>query len=424
MSKALKAIRGMNDILPQEAARWQQLESVCRRIAAQYGYQEIRLPVLEPTALFRRGVGDSTDIVEKEMYEFLDRNGDSVCLRPEGTAGCMRAGIEHGLFYHQTQKLHYLGPMFRHERPQKGRYRQFYQWGVEAVGYAGPAIDAELIVLTQRLWQALGVLNAVELQINSIGSSEDRAAYRAQLVAYFEEHHDQLDDDSKRRLSTNPLRILDSKNPALSEVIAAAPKLIDHLSEDSRQYFERLCQLLDQLGVRYAINPTLVRGLDYYSHTVFEWVTTELGAQGTVCAGGRYDQLVELLGGPTTPAIGFAMGMERVILLLNAQGELAASVPDIYAVLSGETAVGAGLVLAERIREALPSLQLELNLQGGSFKSQFKKADKSGAAYALVLGDDEVAAEQVVLKPLRGQAEPQVVAQSALIETIRSLWNE
>ena len=397
----IQAVRGMNDVLPEDSAYWQRLESIIRNLLARYGYQEIRFPIVEKTELFKRSIGEVTDIVEKEMYTFEDRNGDQLTLRPEGTASCVRAAIQNGLLHNQLQRLWYLGPMFRHERPQKGRYRQFHQVGVETFGMAGPDLDAELILITARLWQALG-LNNLQLQLNSLGTNESRAAYRKQLVAYYEQHKAQLDEDSLRRLQSNPLRILDSKNPALAEVNAAAPKLMEHLDAESSEHFANLCGLLDDAGVEYVVNPCLVRGLDYYSRTVFEWVTDQLGAQGTVCAGGRFDGLVEQLGGKPTPSAGFAIGLERLLELVreNLQPE---NVPHVYLVLVGDAAQTTGLLLAEQLRDAMPTLRLLTNCGGGSFKSQFKKADKCGAQLALVIGEDEVAQKTVSTKFLRGE---------------------
>ena len=395
----------MNDILPQDISYWQFLEDTCYAVADQYAYQEIRFPVVEQTALFKRSIGEVTDIVEKEMYTFEDRNGDSLALRPEGTACCMRAGIQHGLLYNQVQRLFYLGPMFRHERPQKGRYRQFHQFGIEAVGMANSEIDAEVILLSRRLFKELNLLDKLELQINSLGTSEERLAYRQVLVAYLNSHAEQLDEDSQRRLTTNPLRILDSKNPKMQDLITQAPKLLDHIGPDSKAHFDRLLQLLKAAGVSYTINPALVRGLDYYSKTVFEWVTTELGAQGTVCAGGRYDALVEQLGGKAAPAFGFAMGLERIVLLLQEMQTLE-SKPELYAVLVGEQAQQEGLLMIEKVRDAVPGLCVEMNATGGSYKSQFKKADKSGATWAIIIGDDEITNKKISLKNLR-DAEPQ-----------------
>jgi histidyl-tRNA synthetase len=411
MSKTIQAVRGMNDILPAETAAWQHLEETLRRVVHAYGYHEIRMPLLEKTELFKRSIGEITDIVEKEMYSFDDRNGDSLTLRPEGTASCVRACMEHGLLHNQTQRLWYAGPMFRHERPQKGRYRQFHQVGVEAFGMAGPDIDAELIFMTARIWERLGLSGAV-LQLNSLGTLQARAAYRDALVDYLQTHAAALDADSLRRLDSNPLRILDSKNPDMQALLAAAPGLPEYLDDESREHFTELCALLDAAGVRYELNPRLVRGLDYYSKTVFEWVTDQLGAQGTICAGGRYDGLVEYLGGRPVPAVGFAVGLERLLGLLAAGGvELPGNVPHVYLVLDGEQGSRRGMVFAEELRAALPGLRLQANCGGGSFKSQFKRADRSGASFALVIGDDEAAQQQVVLKPLRSEAAQETVLQ-------------
>lgn len=420
MSKSLQAIRGMNDILPEQTPAWRYLESTLVSLLVGYGYKEIRLPIVEYTELFARGIGEGTDVVDKEMYTFLDRNEESLTLRPEGTAGCVRAVLEHGLAGGgQVQKLWYAGPMFRYEKPQKGRYRQFHQVGVEAFNLPGPDVDAELIVLTWRLWKQLGLSDAVTLQLNSLGSSEARAAYRDALVAYLQERFDQLDEDSQRRLTTNPLRILDSKNEATQAVLVGAPTLGDYLDEESRLHFEGVKARLDAAGIRYQINHKLVRGLDYYNRTVFEWVTDKLGAQGTVCAGGRYDGLVSMLGGKATPGVGFAMGVERLVLLLETLELLPADLnraADVYICAFGEAAELAALTLAERLRDEVPGLRLLLNTGGGSFKSQFKKADKSGARYALILGDDELAARVVGCKPLRDDSEQQSVAWDALAE--------
>ena len=420
MSKSLQAIRGMNDILPEQTPAWRYLENTLVNLLDGYGYKEIRLPIVEYTELFARGIGEGTDVVDKEMYTFLDRNEESLTLRPEGTAGCVRAVLEHGLAGGgQVQKLWYAGPMFRYEKPQKGRYRQFHQVGVEAFNLPGPDVDAELIVLTWRLWKKLGLADAVTLQLNSLGSSEARAAYRDALVAYLQERFDQLDEDSQRRLTTNPLRILDSKNEATQAVLVGAPTLGDYLDEESRLHFEGVKARLDAAGIRYQINHKLVRGLDYYNRTVFEWVTDKLGAQGTVCAGGRYDGLVAQLGGKATPGVGFAMGVERLVLLLETLELLPAELnhaADVYVCAFGEAAELAALTLTERLRDELPGLRLLLNSGGGSFKSQFKKADKSGARYALILGDDELAGRVVGCKPLRDDSEQQSVAWDALAE--------
>jgi len=420
VSKNIQAIRGMNDILPEQTPLWRYFEGSVAGLLDGYGYRQIRMPIVEFTDLFKRSIGEVTDIVEKEMYTFADRNGDSLTLRPEGTASCVRAVLEHGISGGgQVQKLWYVGPMFRHERPQKGRYRQFHQIGVEVFNLPGPDIDAELIVLTWRLWGLLGLREAVTLELNSLGSSEARARYRDALVEYLSARFEQLDEDSQRRLSTNPLRILDSKSPDTQALLVDAPKLADYLDDESRLHFEGLRARLDAAGVPYVINPKLVRGLDYYGKTVFEWVTDKLGAQGTVCAGGRYDGLVEQLGGKPTAAVGFAMGIERLVLLLETlervPAELARQV-DLYFCAFGEAAELAALTLAEQLRDRLPGLRLAVNAGGGSFKSQLKKADKSGALYALVLGEDELSGRIVGLKPLRGDGEQLSIGWDALGE--------
>ncbi|WP_043308682.1 histidine--tRNA ligase [Pseudomonas sp. ML96] len=418
MSKSLQAIRGMNDILPEQTPAWRYLEGTLASLLDGYGYKEIRLPIVEYTELFARGIGEGTDVVDKEMYTFLDRNEESLTLRPEGTAGCVRAVLEHGLSGGgQVQKLWYAGPMFRYEKPQKGRYRQFHQVGVEAFNLPGPDVDAELIVLTWRLWQKLGLADAVTLQLNSLGSSEARAAYRDALVAYLQERFERLDEDSQRRMTTNPLRILDSKNAETQALLVGAPTLADYLDEESRIHFEGVKARLDAVGIRYEINNKLVRGLDYYNRTVFEWVTDKLGAQGTVCAGGRYDGLVTQLGGKATPGVGFAMGVERLVLLLETLELLPEelhSPADLYLCAFGEAAELAGLGLAERLRDAIPGVRLLVNSGGGSFKSQFKKADKSGARYALILGEDELTARVVGCKPLRDDAQQETIGWDAL----------
>jgi histidyl-tRNA synthetase len=422
MSEKIQAIRGMHDILPEQTARWQHVESVMRRVLSAYGYREIRLPLVEKTELFKRSIGEVTDIVEKEMYTFDDRNGDSLTLRPEGTAGCLRACLEHGLLHNQVLRLWYAGPMFRHERPQKGRYRQFHQLGVEAYGMAGPDIDVELILLNARLWRELRIGHKLELQINSLGTVEERLVYRAGLVDYFRGHYQKLDEDSRRRLESNPLRILDSKNPDLSDIIQNAPVLADHLAPESAAHFRALRDCLDEAGIAYTVNPRLVRGLDYYSRTVFEWVTRELGAQGTVCAGGRYDGLIEQLGGKGSAAVGFALGMERLIDLLDEPERLdARAQPHAYLIRAGGEAERRGALLAERLRDALPDLRLQVNCGGGSFKSQFKRADKSGAAVALILGDDEARDGLVGVKPLRTEGEQATLPQSELISYLQTL---
>lgn len=406
MQEKIQSIRGMRDLLPAQSWRWQQVEALMCRLLQAYGYHEIRLPLLEQTSLFQRSIGEVTDIVEKEMYSFADRNGDQLTLRPEGTAGCVRAAIQHGLLQQVPQRLWYQGPMFRHERPQEGRYRQFYQLGVEVYGLAGPDIDLELILLSQRLWRHLG-LEGVTLQLNSLGTLEERTQYRAQLLNYLQQHQEQLDEDSQRRLTTNPLRILDSKNPKMQSIIANAPSLLESLGSASRQHFAQLCAGLDAAGVAYQVNPTLVRGLDYYALTVFEWVTDALGAQGTICAGGRYDDLVVQLGGKPTPAIGFAIGLDRLITLLERQQLQVAEPLDAYLILVGKEAEQQGMVLAEQWRDAMPELRLQVHCGGGSFKSQFKKADRSDANYALILGENEMAKGTISVKPLR-QDKPQM----------------
>lgn len=400
MAKTIQSIRGMHDILPEQSAAWQYLETTVRQLLSRYSYREIRTPILEVTELFKRAVGEVTDIVEKEMYTFADRNGDSLSLRPEGTASCVRAGIEHGLLYNQQQRLWYTGPMFRHERPQKGRYRQFHQVGVETFGITGPDIDAELIALSARLWQELGLKN-LRLELNSLGTPAARAVYRDKLIEYFSAHFDQLDEEAKQRLQTNPMRILDTKHPVTRPIADAAPSLHDYLDTESKQHFEQLCSLLDEMGIKYFINPRLVRGLDYYTRTVFEWITEELGAQGTICAGGRYDGLVKQMGGHDTPACGFAMGMERLLELIQVQEQAANSAaPDIYLILAGEAAIQTGMVLAEQLRTELPKLKLQVNAGGGSLKTQMKRADKSGAHYTLILGEQELAVGEIGFKPM------------------------
>ncbi len=422
MSEKIQAIRGMHDILPDHTPRWQYVESVLRRVMGAYGYHEIRLPIVEKTELFKRSIGEVTDIVEKEMYTFDDRNGDSLTLRPEGTAGCLRACLEHGLLHNQTQRLWYMGQMFRHERPQKCRYRQFHQLGVEAYGMTGPDIDAELILLSRRLWRDLGIDARLELQINSLGTTAERLAYRAKLVAYFRGHSDCLDEDSRRRLETNPLRILDSKNPDLKEIIDRAPVLTEELDESSRTHFQTLRDRLDEAGVAYAVNPRLVRGLDYYSRTVFEWVTQALGAQGTVCAGGRYDGLIEQLGGKESTAVGFALGMERLIDLLDQPERFDdAAAPHAYLIAVGELAETRAARVAESLRDALPALRLQSNCGGGSFKSQFKRADKSGASVALILGDDEARDQTVSVKSLREEGGQRTLTESELTAFLNTL---
>jgi histidyl-tRNA synthetase len=393
-------VRGMNDILPDETPLWAQFEASTREVFARYGYREIRMPVVEPTGLFVRGVGEHTDIVEREMYTFVDSlNGESLSLRPEGTAGCVRAVIEHNLLYPGPQRLWYSGPMFRHERPQKGRYRQFHQFGAEAFGYAGPDVDAEQIIMLARLWKELGI-DGVALNINTLGNSAERARHREALVAHLECHRGALDADAARRLYTNPLRVLDSKNPAMQELIEAAPRLIDFLGADSQAHFDQLQARLAAAGVAWQINPRLVRGLDYYNLGVFEWVSDRLGAQGTICGGGRYDGLVETFGGKPAPACGFGIGVERVILLMKECGRAAEFALDAYLVNAGELALSFAPVVAERLRDA--GWRIATHCGGGSFKSQMKKADASGARFALIIGDDEARNQQITVKPLRG----------------------
>jgi histidyl-tRNA synthetase len=421
MSQKIEAIRGFNDILPQETYRWAETESVLRDLMAAYGYREIRLPIVESTPLFARAIGDVTDIVEKEMYSFADRGGESITLRPEGTAGCVRAVLEHSLSYNQTQRLWYTGPMFRYERPQKGRYRQFHQFGVETFGMSGPDIDAELILMTARLWKELGLQDAVRLELNSLGEKEERAAFKAELLKFLSQHEQDLDEDSKRRLHTNPLRILDSKDANTQKIVSQAPKLADFLGEESRQHLQMIADILQAAGIAYVINPNLVRGLDYYNKTVFEWVTNALGSQGTVCAGGRYDGLVSQLGGQETPAVGFAIGLERLLLLQEAISPASSKAEaDIFVLGMGEGAAQASLLAAEVIRSALPHLAVVVNCGGGSFKSQFKKADKSGAQYALILGEEELQKNLVTLKNLRQEQAQQTLALSDVVALLQT----
>ena len=414
----------MNDILPVDMPVWQYLELCLSEITASYGYSEIRMPIVENTQLFCRSIGEVTDIVEKEMYTFVDKGGDSLTLRPEGTASCVRAGIQHGLLYNQKQRLWYMGPMFRRERPQKGRYRQFHQFGVETFGFKGPDIDVEVIALSARLWKKLGITN-VELQVNSLGSNQAREAYKIKLVEYFKQHTKQLDADSQKRLLTNPLRILDTKNPAMKELVANAPQLLDHLDEDSKQHFLELTQKLQTLDIEYVVNPKLVRGLDYYNRTVFEWVTSELGAQGTICAGGRYDGLVEQLGGQSTAGFGFAMGLERIVLLLQQQRDLENKLSnklDVYLCTLGDEAEKLGIALSENLRNILPNLKLQLNCDGGNFKKQLKKADKSGATIALILAEDELAKDEITIKYLREHKQQLSIKSSDLNANLQSIF--
>ncbi len=410
----------MNDVLPDASATWRYVETVVREVIESYGYREIRLPILEQTELFRRSIGEVTDIVEKEMYTFLDRNDESITMRPEATAGMVRAGITNGLFHNQRQKLWTSGPMFRYEKPQKGRYRQFHQIDVEAMGYPGPDVDAELIIMSARMWQRLG-LSRLALEVNSLGSPKSRKEYRDSLVSYFSAVKSELDEDSIRRLEQNPLRILDSKNPDMQEIIVAAPVMLDHLDEESQRHFAELRALLDAAGVAYEVNPRLVRGLDYYNRTVFEWVTDALGSQGAVCAGGRYDGLVEKLGGRATPAIGWAMGVERLVGLFEECGGTAPAVnPDVYIVAGGDAALARGFEIAEMLRDEIDGIRVELNFGGGSFKSQLKRADKSGAEFAVVLGDEEIAGNRVGLKPLRIDEDQVQVATELVAQELSS----
>lgn len=421
MAERIQAIRGMNDVLPEQTSIWRHIEKVFVDTLTCYGYQEIRFPIIESTQLFKRTIGEVTDIVEKEMYTFNDLNGDSITLRPEGTAGCVRACLEHGLLYNQQQKLWYMGPMFRHERPQKGRYRQFSQFGVEAFGMPGASIEVEQIALCLRIWKKLGFAESVQLQVNTLGQLSERQDYKNVLVEYLRDNFDKLDEDSKRRLDRNPLRILDSKNPELQQLIADAPKLIDVLGEESQNHFKSFCEGLDALNIPYTINPVLVRGLDYYGHTVFEWVTDKLGSQATICAGGRYDILVEQLGGSPTPAAGFALGIERIVLLMETLGVLQQENKQLslFIIATNTEATVKGLTLAETIRDVYPHVEVLTNTSGGSFKSQFKKADKSGARLALILGDDEIANECVSIKDLRFETEQVTVKQSNLIQLLK-----
>ncbi|WP_340607871.1 histidine--tRNA ligase [Xenorhabdus bharatensis] len=423
MAKNISAIRGMNDCLPAETAIWQRVESTIKRVLAGYGFSEIRTPIVEQTPLFKRAIGEVTDVVEKEMYTFNDRNGESLTLRPENTAGCVRAGIEHGLLYNQEQRLWYIGQMFRYERPQKGRYRQFHQLGAEVFGLQGPDIDAEMILMTARWWRELGIAEHVTLELNSIGSLEARANYRDALVAFLEQHKDKLDEDCLRRMYTNPLRVLDSKNPDVQALLNDAPALFDYLDAESKEHFDGLCRNLDAAGIQYRINQRLVRGLDYYNRTVFEWVTSALGAQGTVCAGGRYDGLVEQLGGKSTPAVGFAMGMERMILLVqevNPEFVADLTVADVYLSSFGEGSQQAALILAEKIRDELPELRLMTNHGGGNFKKQLGRAGKHGAKIALLLGEDEISTGNVTVKDLRN-GEQQTLPQQTIAARLSEL---
>ncbi|MFS1907085.1 histidine--tRNA ligase [Vibrio lentus] len=421
MAKNIQAIRGMNDCLPTQSPLWQKVESAVKNVVSAYGYNEVRMPIVEETNLFSRAVGEETDVVSKEMYTFDDRNGDSLTLRPEGTAGCVRSCIQNSLINRDEQRLWYMGPMFRHERPQKGRYRQFHQCGVEVFGLDGPDVDAELIMMTARLWRELGIDKHVRLELNSIGSQEDRVSYRTALVAFLEQHIDVLDEDCKRRMHTNPLRVLDTKNPDVQAILGDAPRLSEYLGEESKQHFAGLCELLDAVGIEYQVNERLVRGLDYYNRTVFEWITDSLGAQGTVCGGGRYDGLVEQLGGKATNAVGFAMGLERLVLMMETLEltEVRRSV-DVYMVAAGEGTMIAGMQLANQLRDTVKGVRVMNHFGGGSFKKQFKRADKVGAVVALVLGENEVADNTVVLKDLVGGVQ-ETVSQREVAEKVAAL---
>jgi histidyl-tRNA synthetase len=415
----------MNDCLPTETGLWQYVESSIRQVVASYGYQEIRTPIVESTDLFKRSIGEVTDIVEKEMYTFADRNSDSLTLRPEGTACVVRAGNEHGLLYNQQQRLWYMGPMFRHERPQKGRYRQFHQFGVEVFGLAGPDIDAEVILLSARLWKKLGISQNLTLEINSLGSAEARLAYKEQLVAFLKTRESELDEDSLRRLQSNPLRVLDSKNPQVQNAVKDAPKLIDWLDEESAKHFQELCERLDKLGIQYRVNPSLVRGLDYYNRSVFEWVTDSLGAQGTVCAGGRYDGLVEQLGGKATQGVGFAMGLERLVLMLQTLelDKNLGSAVDIYVTAMDVSVELYARQISETLRDALPQIKVMNHCGGGNFKKQMKRADQSGACIALIIGQDEMESQQVAVKYLREQQPQETVSINELTHFTQKLFN-
>lgn len=415
--KTIQSVKGMNDILPEEMSYWHYVEDILRTLTKSYGYREIRFPIVEHTSLFQRTIGEVTDIVEKEMYTFSDRNNDSLTLRPEGTAGCVRASVQGGLLYNKIQRLWYMGQMFRHERPQKGRHRQFYQFGVEVFGLFGPDIDAELLLMLANLWKMLNIEDKITLHISNIGTKEVRANYRQDLITYFTNYFDILDEDSKRRLTLNPLRILDSKNPALQEIINNAPNLLNYLDDNSKKHFDKLCNILEAAKLKYVINPRLVRGLDYYCQTVFEWVTDYTGAQNTVCGGGRYDYLVEQLGGQATPAVGFALGLERLISLVMSK-KVIKDIPDIYLIMVGEVAELKGLLLAEKIRAIMPNLSVLTNCGGGSFKNQFRRADKSEATLALILGDEEVTQNKITVKFLRSNEEQKSLSFDELINLL------
>ncbi|MBQ1426482.1 MAG: histidine--tRNA ligase [Succinivibrionaceae bacterium] len=421
MAVQIQSITGMKDILPDESPLWQKVETTLKQIMASYGYAEMRMPAVEYTSLFVRSIGEVTDVVEKEMYTF-DDNGDSLSLRPEGTAGCVRACIEHGLIHNQERRVWYTGSMFRHEKPQKGRYREFHQFGAEIFGISSAEIDAEIILLTNRIWKKFGIGDHVVLQLNSLGSSEERASYREALVAFLEQHKESLDEDCQRRMYTNPLRVLDTKNEKVLEILQNAPKLTDYFGEETRNHFDRLRAILDANGVKYEINPRLVRGLDYYNHTVFEWVTDLLGAQGTICGGGRYDGLVEQLGAQPTPAVGFAIGLERFILLLQSINAVEVENPvDVYFCAVGDEAVRQSMVIAEQLRDQISGIRILTNCSGGNFKKQFKRADKSGALFALVLADDELAKNEIGIKNLRVESEQLNVKISAVAEELKKL---
>ncbi len=421
MAKKLQSVRGMRDILPEQSSSWQYIENIARELFNSYGYKELRTPIIESTELFKRSIGDATDIVEKEMYTFEDRNGDSLTLRPEGTAGCVRAGMQHGLFHNQQQRIWYIGPMFRHERPQKGRYRGFYQAGIETYGIDGPDIDAEIIAVAARFWKKLG-FKKVHLEINSLGSNDARQAYREVLIEYFSKNESQLDEDSKRRLHKNPLRILDTKNPKMAELVSKAPDLLDYLDDESKEHFEGLKKRLDVMGIEYQVNSRLVRGIDYYNRTVFEWITDDLGAQGTICAGGRYDGLVKQLGGRETSACGFGIGLDRLQLLVEEQDlDRSNYQPHVYFVLVGEGVDIVGLALAENLRDTYQHLRLLVNSGSGSFKSQLKRADNSGAEYAFILGGSEIKENTITVKPLRNkELNQQTLSQENLDEFIKN----
>ncbi|CAM3048237.1 histidine--tRNA ligase [Moritella viscosa] len=426
MAKPIQAIRGMNDCLPEQTPVWQKVESVLRDTVAAYGYSEIRMPIVESTHLFKRAIGEVTDVVEKEMYTFDDRNGDSLTLRPEGTASTVRAGIQNGLLYNQERRMWYIGPMFRHERPQKGRYRQFHQFGVEIFGLKGADTDAEVILLTARLWKLLGIEQHVKLQLNSLGSSEERSAHKEALISFLEGFKDQLDEESQRRMYTNPLRVLDSKNQNVQALLNDAPSLADYYGEETKAHFDGLCKMLDSAGVNYQINDRLVRGLDYYNYTVFEWVTESLGAQGTVCGGGRYDGLVEQLGGKATPAVGFALGIERLVLLLETlelTTDIAGAV-DVYIAALGEGADIHGMLLAEQLRDQMPNVKFMMHNGGGNFKKQLKRADQNGAKVALILGSDEIENKQVTVKDLTGKTEQETIAVTELVNQLTTRLNK